>query len=218
MAESSSAGPRAARVGFFTAVSGSKSQSGRAGVVALVVLVLLAGGAYAAWTMAHQSPNLSANSSPADAQSGSQKAQAFSNAQAQALRTGRPVPVSETFSDAELSALANQAAANRNLPISQISLHTTNQGTVQGQAQASVAGQTVPVTLEGVPVVTGDHVALNVTSTHMGSIPLPGAISDQVTQQIKQPLELGASFNNWQNVRVSVAQGQLTVSGTAEPS
>jgi len=186
----------------------------------MVVLLLVLGvGGYLAWGFIHQSPAVPQTSaSEATTASAQQKALSFANAQAQAQRTGQSVKVVQTFNDAELSALANEAARARGLPVDRISLHATGEGTVQGTGEAQVAGQTMPVTLEGVPVVTDNRVALNVTSTRVGSIPLPGAISDQVTQQLRQPLELGQPIEGFQQLQVAVHDGQLTVSGVAEPS
>jgi len=179
---------------------------------------VVAAGAYLVWGFVHQQPaGPTVTTSAAAAESGQQKALAFANAEAQARRTGRPVSVVETFDDAELSSLANQAAQAQALPVRQISLHATGHGTVQGQAQATVSGQTVPVTLEGVPEVSGNHVRLNVTSTHVGAVPLPGALSDQAGAAI-QPLTLGQSINGFQDLHVTTSEGQLTVRGTALPS
>jgi hypothetical protein len=183
-----------------------------------VLLVVVAVGAYLVWGFVHQQqPAPTVTTSAAAAESGQQKAQAFTNAQAQAQRTGRPVSVVETFNDAELSSLANQAAQAQDLPVRQISLHATGHGTVQGQAQATVSGQTVPVTLEGVPQVSGNQVRLNVTSTHVGALPLPGALGDQATAAIR-PLTLGQSITGFQDLQVTTTEGQLTVKGTALPS
>ena len=183
-----------------------------------MLLALVAAGAYLAWGFVHQGSSVPQTTvSQATAASAQQKAEAFANAQAQAQQTGRPVRVVETFNDAELSSLANEAAAARGLPVDRISLHATGQGTVQGTAQTQVAGQTMPVSLEGVPVVTDNRVALNVTSTHVGAIPLPGPVSDQVTQSLRQPLELGQPISGFQQLHVEVSSGQLTVSGVAEP-
>jgi hypothetical protein len=143
--------------------------------------------------------------------------QAFATAQAQARQSGRGTPVTQTFDDAELSSLANEAAQAKGMPVDHISLHSTGQGTIQGRAQTQVAGQTVPVSLEGVPVVSGNRVALDVRSTHVGSVPLPGPISDQVTQQLRQPLTLGEPITGFQQLQVSVTEGRLTVSGVAQP-
>ena len=165
-------------------------QTGGATLRLVVLVVLVAAGAYVAWGFVHQPPSVPQTTlSDAIAASAQQKAAAFASAQVQAQQTGRPVRVVETFSDAELSSLANEAAQSRGLPVDRINLHATAQGTVQGTAQAQVAGQTMPVSLEGVPVVTDNRVALNVTSTHVGALPLPGPISDQVTQSLRQPLE-----------------------------
>jgi len=194
------------------------AQAGRAGLGLLVLVLLLAAGGYLAWSFAHQQPSgPTAAPSVASAASANDKARAFQQAQAQAQQTGRPVRVVETFGDAELTSLANEEAQARGLPVEQISLHATGQGTVQGHGQAHVAGQTVPVTMEGVPVVTDNRVALNVTNTQVGAIPLPGPLSDQVTQSLRQPLELGQPITGFQSLHVAVADGQVTVSGVAQP-
>jgi hypothetical protein len=193
-------------------------QAGGAGFRLVVLLLVLAVAGYVIWGFVHQGPAVPpSNASDASAASAQQKALAFANAQAQAQRTGQPVRVVETFNDAELSSLANEAAQARGLPVDRINLHATGQGTVQGSGQAQVAGQTVPVTLEGVPVVSDNRVALNVTSTKVGAIPLPGPISDQVTESLRQPLELGQPIQGFQQLQVAVHEGQLTVSGVATP-
>ena len=195
------------------------AQSGRGCLPGVVVLVVLAIAAVAAWTFVHQQPSgPTVSSSPADASSAQQKALAFATAEARAQQSGRPVSVVETFNDAELSSLANEAAQARGMPVDQISLHSTAQGTIQGQAQAHVAGQDLPVSLTGVPVVTDNRVALDVTSTKVGAVPLPPSISDQVTQSIRQPLELGQPIQGFSDLHVSTADGSLTVSGVAQPS
>jgi hypothetical protein len=75
----------------------------------------------------------------------------------------------------------------------------------------------VPVTLVGVPVVTDNRVALNVTSTQVGAVPLPGPIADQVTSSLRQPLQLGQAINGFQQLHVAVTEGQVTVTGLAQP-
>ena len=184
----------------------------------MLLLVVLGVLAYLGWGFLHQSTVPPVTSSAASDASARDKALAFAQAEAQARQTGRPVSVIETFNDAELSSLANQAAQAKELPVDQIILHSTGQGTVKGQAQAHVAGQSVPVYLEGVPAVSeGNRLQLQVTSTRVGSVPLPGPIADQVTQSIRQPLELGQPLTGFQDVHVSTAEGQLTVRGVAQP-
>jgi hypothetical protein len=197
-------------------VKGRNSQRGRGGLGLIVLIGVLAIGGYLAWAFVHQGSSVPAvTTSRADNASAQQKVAAFANAQAQAQQTGRAVRVAESFDDAELSSLANDAAQSRGLPVQNISLHATGQGTVQGRGDAEVAGQTVPVTLEGVPVVSTNRVALNVTSTHVGS--LPGPLSDQLTQQLRQPLEIGQPITGFDQLQVSVTSGRLTVTGLAQP-
>jgi len=198
-------------------VRGWNRQAGRGGLGLIVLIVVVAIGGYLAWGFLHQDTSVPVvNTSQASLASAQQKVQAFSNAQAQAHQTGRSVRVAETFDDAELSSLANDAAQARGLPVSGISLHATGQGTVQGRASAAVAGQTLPVTLEGVPVVSNGRVALDVRSTQVGS--LPGPISDQLTQRLRQPLELGQPIAGFGQLQVSVTDGQVTVTGVAQPT
>ena len=182
-----------------------------------MLIAALAIGGYLAWGFVHPGSSIpvvtASQQSDASAQ---QKVQAFADAQARAAQTGRAVRVAETFDDAELSSLANDAAQSRGLPVSDISLHATGQGTLQGRADAQVAGQTVPVTLEGVPVVSDDRVSLAVKSTQVGSLPVP--ISDQLTRQLRQPLELGEPVSGFDQLHVAVTNGQVTVTGVARPS
>jgi hypothetical protein len=193
-----------------------KGQTGRGGLGLVVLLAIVAIGGYLAWSFVHKDSSVPrVSTSDASNASAQQKVEAFANAQAQAAQTGRAVKVAETFDDAELSSLATDAAQARGLPVSNISLHATSQGTVQGRADAQVAGQSVPVTLEGTPVVSDSRVALNVTSTHVGS--LPGPISDGLTQQLRQPLELGQPINGFDQLQVSVTDGRVTVTGVAQP-
>lgn len=195
----------------------SGDQSGRGGLGLVVLLCVLGILGYLAWGFVRQTSSVpTVTTSQASDASAQEKVQAFANAQARAQQTGQAVRVAETFDDAELSSLANDAAQARGLPVTAISLHSTGQGTVQGRGSAQVAGQTVPVSLEGVPVVTDNRVALDVRSTQVGS--LPGPISDQLTQQLRQPLELGQPISGFDQLHVSVTDGRMTVTGVAQPS
>jgi hypothetical protein len=198
-------------------VRGRAIEAGRGGLGLIVLIGALAVVGYLAWGFVHPSSSVpTVTTSQASDASAQQKVEAFANAQARAQQTGQAVRVAETFDDAELSSLANDAAQARGLPVTGISLHATGQGTVRGRASAQVAGQTVPVTLEGVPVVSDNRVALDVQSTQVGS--LPGPISDQLTQQLRQPLELGQPITGFGQLQVSVSDGRLTVTGVAQPT
>jgi hypothetical protein len=200
-------------------MSVKRAQSGRGGLTLVVLLIVLAVGGYVAWGFLHQTPTRTVAATPADSASAQQKALSFAQGKVRARLTGRPVSVVQTFDDAELSALANQAAQAKGLAVDQISLHATGHGTIQGSAQAHAGGQSVPVTLEGVPQVNeGNRLQLHVTSVGVGAFPLPGPIADQATKSIREPLELGQPLTGYQDVHVTTSEGQLTVSGTATPS
>jgi hypothetical protein len=181
------------------------------GVVAAVALV-------AGWRLTHPAPPSSVTLSAESAASARQKAQEIATAEARAQSTGRPVAVEETFSDSELSSLANQEAQDRELPFDQIVLHVTSRGTIQGQATSHVGGQDLPVAVEGVPEVSGDRVRLRITRTSLGGVPVPRTVADQLSQQVGQNLEFGQSLAGFDNLSVTTAEGHLTVQGRAIPS
>jgi hypothetical protein len=193
--------------------------SGRGRLTFVVMLLLLAVAAFAGWRYFQgQSPNPAVQVSQGDAQSGRSKAAALAGAAAEARRTGRPQTVSETFTDAELTSLANDQASARNLPVDQVVLHATGQGTIDGKAQAYAAGQPVPVTFRLLPVVQGNALRMNVQDLRMGSVPLPAPVTSQVLDQVRQIVDVNRSFDGLQNLRVTTTEGQVTVTGVATPS
>jgi uncharacterized protein YpmS len=206
-------------VGYVAVMGPRSAQTGRGGIGLLVALLVVAGGGYLAWRFVHQESSVpAASTSAATTATANEKATSFTTAQANAQQSGKVVRVAQTFNDAELSSLANEAARSRGMMVDQISLHATGQGTLQGRAQAHVAGQDVPVSLVAVPRVANNRVSLDVTSTQVGAIPLPGAITDQVTSSLRQPLQLGQVIDGFQQLQIAVAEGQVTVTGLAQPT
>jgi hypothetical protein len=185
----------------------------------LVLLLVLAGAAIAGWRYFQAQPATpSVQVSGSAAQSGRTKAAALANAPAEANRTGRPQTVTETFTDAELTSLANEQAAARSAPVDQVVLHATGQGTIEGRAQAYAGGQSVPVTFQLQPVVQGNTLRLRVQQLSLASVPLPGPVAGQVTDQVRQILDVQRSFDGLQQLRVTTKEGQVTVTGVAVPS
>lgn len=183
----------------------------------LVLLLLVSVIAVGAWWLTQ--PQQARR--PADAssvQSAQGKVDAFVAARARAVQSGRPVSVSQTFSDAELSSLANEQAEAKGMPISEISLHATSRGVIEGQGQALVSGRQVPVSIEGVPEVSEDNrLRLRITTVKLGPVPVPGPLADQVTSQIRRSLEFGQPLTGFTDVRVTSGDGQVTLSGVAQP-
>ena len=195
------------------------ASSGRGRLGLVLLLVVLAGAAFAGWRYFQAQPaSPSVRVSESAAESGRSKAAALANAPAEASRTGRPQPVTETFTDAELTSLANEQAAARNAPVDQVVLHATNQGTIEGRAQAYAGGQSVPVTFQLLPEVQGNTLRLRVQQLSLASVPLPEPVASQVTDQIRKVLDVQRSFNGLQQLHVTTTEGQVTVSGVAQPT
>jgi uncharacterized protein YpmS len=194
------------------------ASSGRGRLGFLVVLLVLAVAAFAGWRYFQgQTSSQPVQVTGSDAQSGRSKAAALANAGAEANRTGRPQAVTETFTDAELTSLANEQAAARNAPVDQVVLHATSQGTIEGRAQAYAGGQAVPVTFQLQPQVQGNTLRLRVEQLSLASVPLPGPVAGQVTDQLRQILDVQRSFDGLQQLRVTTAEGRVTVTGVANP-
>jgi hypothetical protein len=185
----------------------------------LLLLVVLAAVAFAAWRFSHPEPSTPpVQVSQTDEQSGRDKAAALAGAVAQADRTGRPQPVNETFTDAELTSLANDQVAERNLPLDQVVLHATAQGTIDGHAEAYAGGRQVPVTFRLVPVVEGDTLSLNVQQLNLASVPLPGPITSQITDQVRQMVDVKQPLNGIHDLHIVTSEGKVTVTGVATPT
>jgi hypothetical protein len=154
----------------------------------------------------------------ADAHSAEGKLEAIIEARVRAVNSGRPVAVDETFSDGELSWLANQVAERRGLPVGQILLHATSGGTIQGETRGRIAGVSVPVTVEGVPEVgTDDRLRLRVTGVRVGAVPVPEALLERLAGRVRRSLELGEPLTGYSRVHLTTTEGAVTVTAVADP-
>jgi hypothetical protein len=196
----------------------------RSRLLALGAVLAVAGGVAVAWhALVTAPPAPPVQVSSASAASARSKMHSLDDAKSRAAQSRQPIMVAETFTDSELSSMANQEAQTRNLPFSNLLLHATGAGVVEGQATVHVAGQDVPVSLEIVPTVTVDSQAtsrlvLNVTRVQVGSVPLPGPLTDQVTASVRRSLDVGLVPPGFHDVRVDVTLGKITISGVAVPT
>ncbi|HZV48299.1 MAG TPA: hypothetical protein VFD49_00840 [Candidatus Dormibacteraeota bacterium] len=155
----------------------------------------------------------------ADAHSAENKIEAIVGARAQAVNSGRPVAIDETFSDGELSWLANQVAQEKGLPVEHVLLHATSGGTIQGEARGRIAGVSVPVTVEGVPEVgSDDRLRVRVTGVRVGAVPVPDGVLEGLAGGVRRTLELGAPLTGYSRVHLTTTEGQVTVTAVADPS
>jgi hypothetical protein len=195
------------------------ASSGRGRLAFVILLLVLAGSAVVGWRFLNPEPATPVvQVSQRDAESGRDKAAALAGAVAEANRTGRPQSIRETFTDAELTSLANDQAAARNLPLDQVVLHATADGTIDGRARAYAGGQQVPVTFRLVPEVEGSTLRLRVQQLSLASVPLPGPLADQVQDQVRQMVDVKRSFDGLHQLHVATAEGQVTVTGVAQPT
>jgi hypothetical protein len=196
-----------------------RASSGRGRLALAALLLLLAVAAFAGWQFLHSQPaGPNVRVSETDDRSGRDKVAALTRAVAVANQTRRPQAVSQTFTDAELSSLANDQAYARALPVDQVVLHATGQGTIEGRARATAAGQQVPVTFQLVPRVADDTLRLEVQQVSLASVPLPGPVANQVLDQVRQAVDVRQSLGGLRQLRVTTSEGAVTVSGVAEPT
>jgi hypothetical protein len=128
-------------------------------------------------------------------------------------RPGQPATVTESFSDSELSSLANQELRNQSLPLDNVVLHATAAGTIEGLATAHWGGQSLPLFLVAtVQVVGGNRLQLTIIDSKLGQLSVPAPLADQINSAARQSLSLGQSLG-MDRATVTVTLGMVTVSG-----
>jgi hypothetical protein len=127
--------------------------------------------------------------------------------------TGRPARVTQSFSDSELTSLANQELQNQSLPLDNLVLHATAEGRIEGLATAHWAGQSLPLFLVATVQVSGtNQLQLTIVESKLGQLNVPAALSSQINSAVRQTVNLGETLK-MNEVSVSVTLGMVTVSG-----
>lgn len=104
--------------------------------------------------------------------------------------TGKPASVSESFSDSELSSLANQELLGHSLHVDNLIVHATADGMIQSQANAHWGGQTFPLFLVAtVKVVNGNQPQLTIVESKTGRLDVPQAQQPVTIHGVQWPLE-----------------------------
>ena len=207
---------------------GCCSCSGCLGTLALLGLALVAaaGLLYHAATMPFISLAPVATSSAAGT-SAQQKLSLITAAAEQAQSTGKPVAVSVTLSDGEMTSLATAAVslAERfgSLPaIDDVVVHATGGGTVQVQARVQFVVVTLPLYV-ALHVDSPDQKSIDVTvsDARLGTVPLPtglvSGIVDQVRRQLIDRLNV-TQAPAYDHAGVIVGVGRITFNATFEPA
>jgi hypothetical protein len=168
------------------------------------------------------------SASDAASASGKQKLTAVSLATQQAQTSGRPVPVSVTLTDAEMTSLVadalRQAAQTGSVPpIDGVGIHAAGGGRLEVVASVQEPFVTLPLYLSAHIATPGrQRLELEVTELRIGRIPLPAgvvqSIIDEVRQRLADRVSLPATGKQpIDHVGVAVDSGSLTVTATAEP-
>jgi hypothetical protein len=137
-------------------------------------------------------------------------------ASAAANQQGKPVTVSETFNDDELSSYANEQLGNSGV-FTNVVLHANANATIEGTGQAHYQGQTVPVYVVCVVLVVGGQPQLHVIDSKAGDVDTPPELRDQINSQLQQSVKLGKALT-LVDLTVQVGENNVTISGTALPS
>jgi hypothetical protein len=140
------------------------------------------------------------------------------NAGAETGSAAQQVTVSESFTDSELSSLANQYLQGQSLPFDNLVLHATGNRTIEAQATAHWAGQSLPLFLVvTIQVVGGNRLQVTIIDSKLGQLSVPRALSDQIDSALIQSVSPGAMLNIEQ-LTITITQGLVTVSGVALPA
>jgi hypothetical protein len=203
------------------------SCGGCLGALAILLAVLVIGGGllYRAVTTPYVSL-AAVPTSDAAAKSAQAKLSQVGAAADQANSTGKPVPVSITLSDAEMTSLATDAISvveqTRSVPgIDGIAVHAAGQGTIQVQGRVHTLLGTVPIYV-ALRLASNDQksFSVSVTEARVGVIPLPaavvGGIVDQVRQQVIDRLNV-TQAPAYDHAKVNVEVGRLTIGATLKP-
>jgi len=165
-------------------------------------------------------------SSSAAATSAQQKLSLVTTAAEQAQSTGKPLAVSVTLSDGEMTSLATDAVTVAEqfgtLPgIDGVVVHAAGGGTLQVQARVHFVFVTLPLYV-AVHLASPDQKSIDVTVTdaRLGTIPLPAGLVDGIVEQVrKQALDRLniAQAPNYDHASVIVGVGRVTFNATFEP-
>jgi len=191
----------------------------------LLVIVIASGLFYRAATTPYLNLTSDGTSSAAG-ESAQSKVSLVATAAEQAQTTHKPVPISITLADAEMTSLAAEAVGTvdqtRSLPnIDDVVIHAAGAGNIQVQAHVHLLIGTVPLYV-ALHLASPDQKSfrLTVTDARVGSIPLPvglvGGIVAQVREQLINRLNV-AQAPAYDHARVSVEVGRITFGATFEP-
>jgi hypothetical protein len=131
----------------------------------------------------------------------------------------RTESASETFTDAELSWLANNRVQRSKLPFDGFVVRTNDDGTVESEFNDHVGPTTFPVYVRlRVTVVQGNQVNIEVLESKFGRWDVPVFVSNGLKQALDQIYGLSRDHTkNFDDITLSITQGRLAVSVSGNP-
>ena len=157
--------------------------------------------------------------SPAAVKSFDQKAVALQQAADMAQQTGKPQPVTVTFTETELTSKAAQAL--RDLPDSLIKadnleLHFVDNGVI-ATSTIDVAGIPVSIAVVAEPLTIDGTTTFVIKDIQTGAIALPDSLRAQIDSQLQQQLSPATLNLPFDVTGLEIENGQLVLQASVNP-
>ena len=157
--------------------------------------------------------------SPAAVKSFDQKAVVLQQAADKAQQTGKPQPVTVTFTETELTSKAAQAL--RDLPDSLIKadyleLHLVDNGVI-ATSTIDVAGISVSIAVVAEPLTIDGTTTFVIKDIQTGAIALPDSLRAQIDSQLQQQLSPATLNLPFDVTGLEIENGQLVLQASVNP-
>ena len=157
--------------------------------------------------------------SPAAVKSFDQKAVVLQQAADKAQQTGKPQPVTVTFTETELTSKAAQAL--RDLPDSLIKadnleLHLVDNGVI-ATSTIDVAGIPVSIAVVAEPLTIDGTTTFIIKDIQTGAIALPDSLRAQIDSQLQQQLSPATLNLPFDVTGLKIENGQLVLQASVNP-
>ena len=157
--------------------------------------------------------------SPAAVKSFDQKAVALQQAADMAQQTGKPQPVTVTFTETELTSKAAQAL--RDLPDSLIKadnleLHLVDNGVI-ATSTIDVAGIPVSIAVVAEPLTIDGTTTFVIKDIQTGAVALPDSLRAQIDSQLQQQLSPATLNLPFDVTGLEIENGQLVLQASVNP-
>ena len=157
--------------------------------------------------------------SPAAVKSFDQKAVVLQQAADKAQQTGKPQPVTVTFTETELTSKAAQAL--RDLPDSLIKadnleLHLVDNGVI-ATSTIDVAGIPVSIAVVAEPLTIDGTTTFVIKDIQTGAIALPDSLRAQIDSQLQQQLSPATLNLPFDVTGLEIDNGQLVLQASVNP-